>query len=51
MKLEEKIKWLEKASAEGLLKLYVGLLNDNRFGKNNKDISLTKAEILKRMKK
>jgi len=34
--LEEKIKWLENASAEELLKLYVGLANDNRFGKQQR---------------
>ena len=51
MTLEEKIKWLKNTSAEELLKLYVGLVNDNRFGKNSKDIALTKTEILKRVKK
>lgn len=46
---EEKIKWLEKADSEKLLRQLISLDGNNSFGKYDEDIELTKAEILKRM--
>ena len=51
MTKEEKIQWLENATADELLEQYVSLVNTNDYGKNGEDIALTKAEILKRMEK
>lgn len=49
MTREEKQNWLENASNEELLKQLVSFEKYNEYGKNDEDIALTKAEILKRM--
>lgn len=49
MTREEKQNWLNKATNEELLRQLVSFEKYNEYGKNDEDIELTRAEILKRM--
>lgn len=49
MTIEQKKEWLAKATPEELLGQYVSSVSTNRFGINDEDIRLTRAEILRRM--
>lgn len=49
MTIEEKKAWLQNASNEELLNQLRSLEAGNSYGRNNEDIELTRAEILRRM--
>lgn len=49
MTIEQKKDWLSKATPDELLQQYVSFVNGNHFGKNDEDIALTRAEIVRRM--
>ena len=49
MTVQQKMDWLANATPDELLQQYVSLVNTNQFGKNDVDITLTHAEIIRRM--
>lgn len=49
MTIEQKKEWLANATPDELLEQYVSFVNTNRFGKNDEDIKITRAEIISRM--
>lgn len=49
MTQEQKQEWLRNATADELLRQYVGFAQTNEYGRNDADLALTKDEILRRM--